>query len=149
MVSVNQLAEAISELAQKRTSVYEFERWLRRESRDMLAIGHGDSVDAVFEIESALSDYHFEGVSEEVLVKLLRDAIRPFVPEVVVVYDPTLQPSHWHLRSLVQNERFETVGDGVASVEISTGSVYANVPKKPTGSEGTSTGLLIPLSVRA
>ncbi len=80
MLDVNQLNNAVSDVANDLLSMQEFERWLRGASRNVHEWGDEDLNNAVLSLESVLSDYHFEDLAEEVAKKELANAIRPFVP---------------------------------------------------------------------
>ena len=110
MLSVNQISEAIDELSHG-FSVADFERWLRRDSRNVHAWGSEYLKQAVLAVEAVLSEFQFANMEEGAAKLELVKAIRPFV-----VHD---------------------VGDVAAytiPIQTGTSSADADVPRKPLGS---------------
>jgi hypothetical protein len=81
MINVHQLSNAISEVHADHTSLDDFERWFRRESRNMHTASE-EELAAVFAIESVLSEYRFAELDEDSVKSELVSAIFPFVSPV-------------------------------------------------------------------
>jgi hypothetical protein len=82
MIKAAQISDQINEIVDDRLSIDEFERWLRRESRNFHAYPDKQAVAAIFEIESVLSEYH-AGLDDESTKRELKAVIRPFVRPVI------------------------------------------------------------------
>jgi hypothetical protein len=88
MLNVHQIREAASDVSSGRMSVEDFERWLRKASRNVHAWGDAELVSAVLLVESVLSDFRFDGLEEDGVGKELAAALAPFgEPSPVLQFD--------------------------------------------------------------
>lgn len=78
MLNVQQISNAASDISNGHISVEDFERWLRRASRNVHAWGSPKLLSAVLSVEAVLSDYRFSGLEESKVAEELANAIRPF-----------------------------------------------------------------------
>jgi hypothetical protein len=78
MLNVHEISNAGRDVRDGRMSVEDFERWLRRRSRNVHAWGDAELVSAVLAVESVLSDFRFDGLAEEQVAEQLENAVRPF-----------------------------------------------------------------------
>jgi hypothetical protein len=90
MLNLDELYEAVSDMKDGRIVFEDFERWLRRESRNVHAWGDQKLVAAVLAVESVLSEHRFAGMSESDAKKELTRIARPFGPRIVSIdsYSP-------------------------------------------------------------
>lgn len=92
MFNANQISLRISEIKAHRFSVEDFERWFRAESKNFHSWASEDLSKAIFEVESVLSEYHLAELRDDVAVKELANAIRPF-ERIAVPASPHVQPN--------------------------------------------------------
>ena len=83
MLNIQQISDAISDL-RRYGSIEDFERWLRRESRNVHSWGSESLVQAVLAVEAVLSECRFAGMQDAVAQQELANAVRPFVPKVEI-----------------------------------------------------------------
>lgn len=98
MLTIDDLNSAIHQVLDGRIHLEDFERWMRRESRDVHVWGSAGIVQAVLAIEAVLSEYHFADMDEAVASAEIVAAIRPFVPSLSVRMVSFGQPSGAHSR---------------------------------------------------
>jgi hypothetical protein len=79
MLSIHQISSAVSDVSADRMSIEEFERWLRKGSRNVHACGDDALVSAVLSVEAALSEYRFADMEEDKAKEELATVIRPFI----------------------------------------------------------------------
>ncbi len=85
MLSQEQLAHAVADLAKKGGSIDEFARWFRAASRGAHNLPDGKLLNEIFAIEAILSEYHFADMPDDVVLKELANAVPPFAsPQVSV-----------------------------------------------------------------
>jgi hypothetical protein len=80
MLNIQHLWQAISEMESAQgMPIEEFERWFRRESRNVHAWGEAQLIQAVLSVEAVLSEYRFGDLDEDATQKELAVAVRPFL----------------------------------------------------------------------
>ncbi len=77
MLSIQEIERAISGMGPQGMSGEDFERWLRRESRNVHAWGDEELIQAVLSVEAVLSEYRFGGIGEGATQRELANAIVP------------------------------------------------------------------------
>jgi len=95
-------------------SVEEFERWFRRESRNVHAWGGEELIRAVLSVEAVLSEYRFGSMDEDTTQKELVNAILPFVlPAETWNVQPVTHPEmiEWTDRLAPENLRIWSFGE--------------------------------------
>ncbi len=79
MLTVDQISGAVADVSVGRLALDEFERWIRRESRNMHSWADGGVIDAVMSVEAVLSEWRFADMPDALAKQELANAIRPFV----------------------------------------------------------------------
>lgn len=78
MLTIPAIESKVSDVSADPLSVEDFERWIRKESRNVHAWGNEDLIAAVMAVEAVLSEYRYAGMSPQNVVAELANAIRPF-----------------------------------------------------------------------
>lgn len=78
MLNLQQISNAVADVSMRRISIEEFERWLRKESRNFHASGDAVLVSAVLSVETVLSEYRFAEMTEAIAAQELANAICHF-----------------------------------------------------------------------
>src|ERR1035438_6416349 len=96
MLKIRELSQRIAEYKDAVLSLDDFEDWFRDHSRGSYGAGDARVNDAIVAVESALSKFHFQGISEPRLGQELAAAIRPFseAPEMVRAQSRTVAVFH-------------------------------------------------------
>jgi len=77
MLNIQQISDAISDI-RHHGSIEDFERWFRRESRNVHSWGSGNLVQVVLAVEAVLSEYRFAGMQDVAAQQELANAVLPF-----------------------------------------------------------------------
>jgi len=125
MLNIHQLSDAISHVKPENESIEQFERWLRRESRNVHSWGEEAVVDAVLAVESVLSSYRFDSMQPDEVKKELENAVRPFDSPYSV-----LDPS----RDFAELLRLRMLGHRLIGEPKNDGSYIMFVQRKPPSS---------------
>jgi hypothetical protein len=78
MLKIPEVSQQIAVYRDAQISLDEFEDWFRSNSRGVYQADDSDDSRVTVAVESALSKFHFQGITEDLLREELADAIRPF-----------------------------------------------------------------------